>query len=151
MKEENTWLYYRDVEDVRLWLPNRYNEAIIGIDCISYERLGYDIKKLNAVDDKWRGEYEELKTDKDFKEEYMPLLVDSEADPTGLKCYSGADDKIIGVIDGVRLAYTYEGMIEHFIEENGWTYEESMDWVEHNVLGTTSHNNEMYPIVFYEC
>ena len=55
------------------------------------------------------------------------------------------------VIDGVRLAYTYEGMIEHFIEENGWTYEESMDWVEHNVLGTTPHNNEMYPIVFYEC
>ena len=59
----------------------------------------------------------------------------------------GFDSAIIGVADGHdsgRVIYDYEKMIEAFMEQEGATYSEAVEWVDFNTVG--SYVGEQTPI-----
>ena len=57
-------------------------------------------------------------------EEEQPLILDNMA----------YDNSIIGLTEGKRLVYSYEKMIEELMADEGWTYEEAVEWLEYNTL-----------------
>ena len=51
----------------------------------------------------------------------------------------GFDDAIIGVacgFDSQRVVYCYTSMIETMMKENEVSYEDALDWIEYNTLGS---------------
>lgn len=57
-------------------------------------------------------------------EEEQPLILDNMA----------YDNSIIGITEGKHLVYSYEKMIEELMEDEGWSYEEAVEWLEYNTL-----------------
>ena len=60
--------------------------------------------------------------------------------------YTGA---IIGVTSDGNVAYHYDKMIECLVEEEGWTWEEAVDWIDYNVIRGLPYMGEMRPVVIY--
>ena len=51
----------------------------------------------------------------------------------------GFDDAIIGVatgFDSARVVYCYASMIEVMMKDNNISYEDALDWIEYNTLGS---------------
>ena len=51
----------------------------------------------------------------------------------------GFDDAIIGVatgFDSQRVVYCYVSMIETMMKEDNISYEDALDWIEYNTLGS---------------
>ena len=46
------------------------------------------------------------------------------------------DDAIIGVDHNSQLCYSYTLMLDIFMERDGMSQEEAMEWIDYNVLGT---------------
>lgn len=45
------------------------------------------------------------------------------------------DDALIGVTEDGRAVYDYEKMVEWLMEAEGWSYDDSIDWIEYNTIG----------------
>ena len=59
----------------------------------------------------------------------------------------GFDDAIIGVatgFDSARVVYCYASMVEVMMKDNNMSYEDALDWVEFNTIG--SYVGENTPI-----
>lgn len=54
---------------------------------------------------------------------------------------------ITGITDSGQLIYDYNLMIETAMEEENWTVEESIDWIEYNTLRTIPYMGHAHPIV----
>lgn len=54
---------------------------------------------------------------------------------------------ITGITDSGQLIYDYELMIYAGMEEEGWTDEESIEWIEYNTLRTIPYMGSSHPIV----
>lgn len=61
----------------------------------------------------------------------------------------GFDDALIGVSEDGRAIYDYDKMIECLIDEEGWTEEESADWVNFNTLRALPYMGEGAPIIMH--
>ena len=51
----------------------------------------------------------------------------------------GFDDAIIGIAGGFdcgRVVYCYASMIETYMNDNQCSYEDAVDWIEYNTLGS---------------
>lgn len=51
----------------------------------------------------------------------------------------GFDDAIIGVaagFDSARVVYCYASMVEVMINDNNMNYEDALDWIEFNTIGS---------------
>ena len=51
----------------------------------------------------------------------------------------GFDDAIIGVaagFDSARVVYCYTSMVEVMMKDNSMSYEDALDWVEFNTIGS---------------
>lgn len=51
----------------------------------------------------------------------------------------GFDDAIIGVatgFDSARVVYCYASMIEVMMKDNNMSYEDALDWIEFNTIGS---------------
>ena len=51
----------------------------------------------------------------------------------------GFDDAIIGVaagFDSARVVYCYASMVEVMMKDNSMSYEDALDWVEFNTIGS---------------
>ena len=59
------------------------------------------------------------------------------------------DDALIGVTEDGRAVYNYELMIEWLIEKEGWTDNESVEWIENNVIRALPCMGESAPIIMY--
>ena len=60
------------------------------------------------------------------------------------------ESALIGVTDDGRAVYEYHLMIEDLMKTEGWTFEESMDWVEVNALRGLPYFGGKAPIVMYK-
>ena len=60
------------------------------------------------------------------------------------------DDALVGVSEDGRAIYDYEKMIEYLMKEEGWTYEESEDWVNYNTIRAISYMGDGAPIIMYK-
>ena len=59
------------------------------------------------------------------------------------------DDALIGVSEDGRAVYDYERMIDWLIEEEGFSDEEAVDWIETNTLRALPYMGEGAPIIMY--
>lgn len=79
------------------------------------------------------------------------LMIDNfnQEIPEGIVRWDGYDDAIIGL--GTRcafpevLVYDYDKMVQCGMDMNGWTDEESREWVDFNILGC--YIDETTPII----
>lgn len=65
------------------------------------------------------------------------------------------DDALIGVTDDGRAIYNYELMVEWLMNEEGWTDNEAVEWIEYNTIRAIPYFGEgapiiMYPLGYYE-
>jgi hypothetical protein len=54
---------------------------------------------------------------------------------------------ITGITDSEQLIYDYNLMIEAAMEEEGWTCEEAIEWIEYNTLRSIPYMGSCHPIV----
>ena len=57
----------------------------------------------------------------------------------------GFDDAIIGVaagFDSARVVYCYASMVEVMINDNNMNYEDALDWIEFNTIGSYVGKNK---------
>ena len=54
---------------------------------------------------------------------------------------------ITGITDSEQLIYDYNLMIEAAMEEEGWTCEEAIEWIEYNTLRSLPYMGNYQPIV----
>ena len=54
---------------------------------------------------------------------------------------------IIGITDSEQLIYDYNMMIEAAMEEEGWTAEESIEWIDYNTIRSIPYMGQHHPIV----
>jgi hypothetical protein len=61
----------------------------------------------------------------------------------------GYDDALVGVSDDGRAIYDYGKMIEWLMDEEGWSDEEAIEWIEYNTLRALPYMGEGRPIIMY--
>jgi hypothetical protein len=54
---------------------------------------------------------------------------------------------ITGITDSEQLIYDYNLMIEAAMEEEGWTAEEAIEWIDYNTLRSIPYMGQHHPIV----
>jgi hypothetical protein len=54
---------------------------------------------------------------------------------------------ITGITSSEQLIYDYNLMIEAAMEEEGWTCEEAIEWIEYNTLRSIPYMGSCHPIV----
>ena len=59
------------------------------------------------------------------------------------------DSALIGVSHDDRAIYDYEKMIEWLINEEGWSYEDAVDWIDYNTIRALPYMGEDAPIIMY--
>ena len=59
------------------------------------------------------------------------------------------DKAIIGVSEDDRVVYDYDLMVEAAMEEEGWTEDEAIDWIEFNTIRSLPYQ-EGAPIVIHK-
>ena len=72
--------------------------------------------------------------------------------PEGTVIFEGSayDNSIIGVTLDGRAIYSFEKMVEELIEDNGWSYDESVEWVEYNTIRAIPYAGSKAPLIVYE-
>ena len=59
------------------------------------------------------------------------------------------DDALIGVSEDGRAIYDYEKMIEWLMNEEDWTDNEAVEWIEYNTIRALPYLGEGAPIIMY--
>ena len=76
------------------------------------------------VDEKFRMALEAYCEEMGWEGEDAPLLLDNHA-------YDGS---IVGITEGGSLVYSEDAMVEELMSDEGWTYEEAVEWLEYNTI-----------------
>ena len=59
------------------------------------------------------------------------------------------DDAIIGVTECCRVVYDYEKMIEWLSNDEGWSVEDCIEWIDYNVISSLPYMGEKSPLIMY--
>ena len=59
------------------------------------------------------------------------------------------DDALIGVSHDGRAIYDYNKMIDWLMEEEGWSDNEAIEWIEYNTIRALPYFGEGAPIIMY--
>lgn len=59
-------------------------------------------------------------------------------------------DAFIGMSDEGRAVYSFDKMVEYIIENEGWPYEEAVEWIEYNTIRALPYGGPNAPIVVYD-
>lgn len=65
-----------------------------------------------------------------------------------LKDY-GYDDAIIGITDDNRAVYDYDKMVKWLMDEEGFTAEEAIEWIDYNTIRALPYMGDEAPIIMY--
>ena len=57
------------------------------------------------------------------------------------------DNSIIGITLDGRVIYSYERMVIECAEDNEWSEEEAIDWIDYNTIRSLPYAGEKAPIV----
>ena len=60
------------------------------------------------------------------------------------------DSALIGVSEDGRAVYDYNLMVEWLMEEEGWTEEEAVEWVDYNTVRSIPYMGDGAPIIMYQ-
>ena len=59
------------------------------------------------------------------------------------------DNSIVGITTDNRVVYDYNKMIAELMEDEGWSYDDAVDWIEFNTIRSLPYAGENGPIVMY--
>lgn len=59
------------------------------------------------------------------------------------------DSALIGVSHDDRAIYDYEKMVEWLMNEEDWSYEEAVEWVDYNTIRALPYMGADAPIIMY--
>ena len=59
------------------------------------------------------------------------------------------DGSIVGVTTDGRVVYDYDKMVEELMEDEGWSYEDSAEWICYNTIRALPYSGENAPIIMY--
>ena len=94
------------------------------------------------VNEKLRKALANMCEEQGLEESEQPILLDS----------MSYDKSIVGITEDNRIIYSYPKMVEELMEDEGWTEEEAIEWLDYNTLRAIpymeSHGNA--PIVMYD-
>lgn len=57
------------------------------------------------------------------------------------------DNSIIGVSTDGRVVYDFDTMVQELMEDEGWTVEESIEWIEYNTIRALPYLGPNAPII----
>ena len=59
------------------------------------------------------------------------------------------DGSIIGVTTDGRVVYDFEKMVEELAQDEGWSYEDAIEWIEYNTIRALPYAGPNGPIIIY--
>lgn len=59
------------------------------------------------------------------------------------------DTALIGVTEDDRAVYDFDKMVEWLMEDEGFTYDDAVEWIEYNTIRALPYMGEGAPIVMY--
>lgn len=59
------------------------------------------------------------------------------------------DGSIIGVTTDGRVVYDYNKMIEELMQDEEWSYEDAVEWIEYNTIRALPYAGPNGPIIMY--
>ena len=60
------------------------------------------------------------------------------------------DGSIIGVTTEGRVVYSYDKMVEELMQDEGWSYEDAVEWIDYNTIRALPYAGENGPIIMYD-
>lgn len=61
----------------------------------------------------------------------------------------GYDSALVGVTTDNRAVYNYEKMVEWLMEEEGFSYEDAVEWIDYNTMRALGYMGSDAPIIIY--
>ena len=62
---------------------------------------------------------------------------------------SSYDDAFVGVSEDNRAVYDYDKMVEWLMKTEGWSHEESIEWIEYNTIRALPYLGDAAPIIVH--
>lgn len=59
------------------------------------------------------------------------------------------DNSIVGITTDNRVVYDYDKMIAELMEDEEWSYDDAVDWIEYNTIRSLPYAGEKAPIIMY--
>ena len=59
------------------------------------------------------------------------------------------DGSIIGVTTDDRVVYSYDKMVEELMQDEEWSYEYAVDWIDYNTIRALPYAGPNGPIIMY--
>ena len=59
------------------------------------------------------------------------------------------DNSIIGFTTDGRVVYDYDKMIEELMQDEEWSYEDAVEWIEYNTVRSLPYGGPGAPIIMY--
>ena len=59
------------------------------------------------------------------------------------------DNSIVGVTTDGRVVYDYDKMIEELMQDEEWSYEDAVEWIEYNTVRGLPYGCPGAPIIMY--
>ena len=63
----------------------------------------------------------------------------------------GYDTAFVGVTTDGHAVYDYDKMVEWLMKKEGWSYEDSVEWIEYNTIRSLPYFEGKVPIIMYPC
>ena len=60
-----------------------------------------------------------------------------------------SDSSIVGVTTDGRVVYDYDKMVEELMEDEQWSYEDAVEWIDYNTIRALPYAGENGPIIMY--
>lgn len=59
------------------------------------------------------------------------------------------DDALIGIDSCGRAVYDFDKMVAWLMDEEGWSYDDAVEWIEYNTIRALSYAGPGAPIIMY--
>ena len=59
------------------------------------------------------------------------------------------DSALIGYTDDYRAVYDYDLMVEYLVKEQGFSYEDAVEWIDYNTIRALPYYGDKAPIIMY--
>ena len=59
------------------------------------------------------------------------------------------DGSIIGVTTDDRVEYSYDKMVEELMQDEEWSYEDAVEWIDYNTIRALPYAGPNGPIIMY--
>ena len=59
------------------------------------------------------------------------------------------DGSIIGVTTDDRVVYSYDKMVEELMQDEEWSYEDAVEWIDYNTIRALPYAGPKGPIIMY--